>query len=99
MNPYNNRVALVTGGSRGIGAGIVERLVADGARVTFTYAANRGAAEALAQRLESSGGHVLAIRADSTNPADLSRAIDETIALFGRLDVGYLRRSLRGRPR
>jgi 3-oxoacyl-[acyl-carrier protein] reductase len=87
MNTHSSRVALVTGGSRGIGAGIVERFVADGTRVAFTYAASDASADALAERLESSGVQVLAIRADSTDPEALARAVDETVARFGRFDI------------
>ncbi|MDF2442766.1 MAG: 3-oxoacyl-[acyl-carrier protein] reductase, partial [Subtercola sp.] len=52
MISHNNRVALVTGGARGIGAGIVERLSADGARVAFTYTTAGDSAGALAERIE-----------------------------------------------
>lgn len=86
MSSQNNRVALVTGGARGIGAGIVERLVADGARVAFTYSSGHAAADALVARL-SGGGEVLAIRADSTSAADITAAVDATVARFGRLDI------------
>lgn len=69
MVSHNNRVALVTGGARGIGAGIVERLAADGARVAFTYTSSGASAGALAERIELSGGKVLTIQADSTDAA------------------------------
>ena len=87
MSSQNNRVALVTGGARGIGAGIVERLVADGARVAFTYASNQTVADELVERLTASGGEVLAIRADSSSTVDISRAVEATVARFERLDI------------
>ena len=87
MSSQKNRVALVTGGARGIGAGIVERLVADGARVAFTYASGQAAADSLVDRLANVGGEVLAIRADSTKAADIADAVEATVARFGQLDI------------
>lgn len=86
MFSQNNRVTLVTGGARGIGAGIVERLVSDGARVAFTYSNGHDAADALVDRL-ASRGEAIAIRADSTSSADLAAAVETTVARFGRLDI------------
>jgi 3-oxoacyl-[acyl-carrier protein] reductase len=87
MSSQNNRVALVTGGARGIGAGIVERLIADGARVAFTYASNHDVADRMVERLSESGAEVLAIRADSSSAADISRAVKSTVERFGQLDI------------
>lgn len=81
------KAALVTGGSRGIGAAIVERLARDGAAVAFTYAASEAAAQALAARVEASGGRVLAIRADSADEAQLRAAVNRTVEAFGSLDI------------
>lgn len=81
------RVALVTGGSRGIGAATVERLARDGWTVAFSYANRADAAEALVSRVRAAGGHALAVRADVAEEADvmaLFRAVDEA---FGRLDA------------
>jgi 3-oxoacyl-[acyl-carrier protein] reductase len=81
------KVAIVTGGSRGIGAAIVKRLAADGATVAFTYASSPQKADELARVIESAGGGVLAIRADSANVEAVKYAVAETVKTFGRLDI------------
>src|SRR5258708_257130 len=83
----SGKVALVTGGSRGIGAGIVKRLAKDGAAVAFTYAASHEKATQLAHSVEAEGGRALAIRADSADAAAVQDAIDKTVKGLGRLDV------------
>jgi len=82
-----SKVAFVTGGSRGIGAAIVERLASQGAAVAFTYQASEAAAQALAGRIEAAGGRALALRADAADPQALTAAIDAAAARFGRLDI------------
>ena len=82
-----HKVAFVTGGSRGIGAAIVERLAADGAAVAFTYQSSEAAAQALAGRIEAAGGRALALRADVADAQALAAAIDTAAARFGRLDI------------
>ncbi|MQT14566.1 SDR family oxidoreductase [Segnochrobactrum spirostomi] len=84
---HEGKVALVLGGSRGIGAAIVERLAADGAKVAFTYASSADQAAALAARVASSGGEAAAFRADSADVADVESAFDLTLERFGRLDI------------
>ena len=73
--PLADRRAFVTGGSRGIGAGIVRRLAADGAAVAFTYRETTGAANDLEQEIIGSGGQALALRADSADPEALRAAL------------------------
>ncbi|AHH16635.1 putative oxidoreductase, SDR family [Nocardia nova SH22a] len=79
------RVALVTGGSRGIGAGIARRLAADGIRVAVTYTSTPERAEAIVA--EFGPDNIAAIRADSSDPDAVDAAVARTVELFGRLDV------------
>ena len=81
------KVALVTGGSRGIGAAIAKRLGADGASVAFTYASAQGKAAEVVKVIEAAGGQALAIRADSADVQAVRDAVTETVRAFGRLDV------------
>jgi 3-oxoacyl-[acyl-carrier protein] reductase len=81
------KAALVTGGSRGIGAAIVERLARDGAAVAFTYASSETAALDLAAKIEAAGGRALAIKADSADEAQLRAAMNRTVDAFGSLDI------------
>ena len=83
----SGKAALVTGGARGIGAGIARRLAADGARVAITYSASRAAAEALVEQLTAAGGEAVAIQADAADEAATRAAVAETVRRFGRLDI------------
>jgi len=81
------RVALVTGGSRGIGAAIAKRLAREGADVAITYASSPGKAEEVVSDIEAMGSRARAIRADSGAAEELKGAVSATVETFGRLDV------------
>lgn len=85
--PLTGRRALVTGGSRGIGAEIVRRLAADGAEVAFTYASSAAAAEQVVADVAAKGGRAVAIRADAADARQIEAAVEQTVAELGGLDV------------
>jgi 3-oxoacyl-[acyl-carrier protein] reductase len=87
MSKLAEKVALVTGGSRGIGAAIAKRLAADGARVAITYAQDAAAAAAVVKAIERDGGTAVAIQADALDAEALEDAVEKTVATFGALDV------------
>jgi 3-oxoacyl-[acyl-carrier protein] reductase len=84
MTELEGKVALVTGGSRGIGAAIVRRLSREGAAVAFTYLRNADAAERVAKQLE---GRVLIIQADNADPGAVTGAVERTVSELGRIDI------------
>ncbi|MEA2781280.1 MAG: 3-oxoacyl-[acyl-carrier protein] reductase [Rhodospirillaceae bacterium] len=87
MGMLSNKVALVTGGARGIGASIAKRLSDEGAAVSITYATSKQRAGALVAAIEDKGGRALAIQADSAAVNDVKAAIAKTVNVLGRLDI------------
>lgn len=85
--PLAGRRALVTGGSRGIGAGIVRRLAADGAAVAFTYTSSAAEADRLVAEVTNNGGKAEAIQADAADPAQVAAAVEQAVADLGGLDI------------
>jgi 3-oxoacyl-[acyl-carrier protein] reductase len=81
------RVAVVTGGSKGIGAAIAKRLAADGAAVALTYSSSPQKAGEVVRDIEAAGGRALAIRADSADAEAVKNAVAEAVKTFGRLDI------------
>jgi 3-oxoacyl-[acyl-carrier protein] reductase len=81
------KVAVVTGGSRGIGAAIAKRLATEGASVAITYTKGADAAAAVIKEIENAGGKAIAIQADAADSYAVRAAIEKAAATFGRLDV------------
>ncbi|WP_437732746.1 3-oxoacyl-ACP reductase family protein [Sorangium sp. So ce1335] len=87
MSTLKGKVALVTGGSRGIGAAIARRLAHEGAAVAITYSASPAKAAEVVHAIEAAGGRAVAVRADSADADAVRGAVASTVKTFGRLDV------------
>jgi 3-oxoacyl-[acyl-carrier protein] reductase len=87
MKTLSNKVAIVTGGSRGIGAAIAKRLASDGASVAITYTRGADAAASVVKEIQAAGGAAIAIQADASDPQMVVAAINQTVETFGGLDV------------
>src|SRR5271167_2077608 len=81
------KIALITGGSRGIGAAIAKRLAADGANVAITYTKGADAAQSVVKAIEAGGRKAIAIQADAIDAAAVKAAVDKTVSTLGRLDI------------
>src|SRR4029078_6416351 len=87
MGELTGKVAIVTGGSKGIGAGIAKGLAAAGASVVVNYASSKEGAERVVKEIENAGGKAVAVQGDVSKSADVRRLFAETTQAFGRVDV------------
>ncbi|MBW8686952.1 SDR family NAD(P)-dependent oxidoreductase [Chitinophaga rhizophila] len=99
MKHLENKVALVTGGSRGMGAAIVKRLAAAGADVAFTYVSSAARAQELAAAVATNTGQkVIAIAADSASHLAVAQAVEDTVARLGGIDILVNNAGIYGEP-
>ena len=87
MSKLQSKIALVTGASKGIGAGIALELASSGAAVVINYASDKSGAEAIVRAITEGGGQAIAIQADVSKSADVTRMFDQAVNTFGSIDV------------
>lgn len=87
MKKLHDKVVLVTGASKGIGAAIARQLAADGAKIVVNYAADKNGADKVVAAIEAAGGTAVALAADVTDQPQVEALIQSTLAQFGRLDI------------
>lgn len=87
MSDLTGKTAVVTGASKGIGAGIAKRFAAAGAAVVVNYASSREGADKVVAEIVAKGGKAIAVQADVSRPADVRRLFEQTQAAFGKIDV------------
>ena len=87
MSKLTGKVAVVTGASKGIGASIAEHLAGEGASVVVNYASSKSGADAVVSRITKKGGKAIAVQADVSKPADITRLFQETKHAYGKLDI------------
>src|SRR6202008_2718628 len=87
MSKLKNKVAVVTGASKGIGAGIAKALAAEGASVVVNYASSKDGADRVVKEITNKGGKAIAVQGDVSKQADITRLFAETKKAYGKLNI------------